>query len=170
MGCDIHMYVEYKSKESKRDYWNGFGGRINPGRNYWMFGLISKGVRRYENDDSIEAKGIPENLSWETQSDATLYISEDYPDEERNCSLENAKKWEGQGCKITYRDGKPVYVEHPDHHSHTWLNVEEFKKVLELFNNEKDSTPNPEYEALLASMQKLSEYDNEVRVVVWFDN
>jgi hypothetical protein len=42
MGCDIHAYVESKKPDSKT--WWGFGGRINPGRNYRMFGKLA-GVR-----------------------------------------------------------------------------------------------------------------------------
>ena len=45
MGCDIHLYIEYKSKKTEfdgYDYgWQSFGGRINHGRNYAMFSLMA---------------------------------------------------------------------------------------------------------------------------------
>ena len=34
MGCDIHCYVEYRSKSES--HWELFGDRINPGRNFWF--------------------------------------------------------------------------------------------------------------------------------------
>ena len=45
MGCDIHLYIEYKNKkvafDGYKDNWHSFGQRINPGRNYAMFALMA---------------------------------------------------------------------------------------------------------------------------------
>jgi len=117
MGCDVHMYVEYKSKKSESDYWRGFGNRINPGRNYWMFGLMSKGVR-CEFKNSFMPKGMPDNAGYCSENDNQLYISET-GEEDGCCTLENAKRWEQNGCKIIYCNDKPTWVTHPDWHSHT---------------------------------------------------
>jgi len=39
MGCDIHLYVEYKAvgSESKEVYWNNCGREMGLHRNYWLF-------------------------------------------------------------------------------------------------------------------------------------
>ena len=46
MGCDIHLYIEYKNKkvafDGYKDSWHSFGKQINPGRNYAMFALMAK--------------------------------------------------------------------------------------------------------------------------------
>ena len=171
MGCDAHMYVEYKRKKSERDYWFSFGKRINPGRNYWLFGLMSKGVRS-EFPKSLEAKGMPDNAAYESRGDNQLYIVDENPnDTEGWCTMEQAKQWETYGCKfVNNTKGNPTWITHPDWHSHTWLTTEEFKKVIDSYNSMDNSHSGCEYEVLLSAMQKLEEFDNEVRVVVWFDN
>lgn len=167
MGCDAHMYVEYKNKKRTDNYWSGFGGRINPGRNYKLFGLISKGVR-CEFEESFEAKGMPTDAGFEANGDNRLYITSD-GNGEGETTLEKAKSWESNGCEIIYLNEKPTWVTHPDWHSHTWLTVDEFEQAIS--NYKATETYNiPEYEALLAAMKKLAEYDNDVRVIVWFDN
>lgn len=89
MGCDIHLYIEYKPKKSTSDYWYSFGQRFNPGRNYHLFGLISKGVR-YESENSLEPKGLPENLGFYSNLDYKNIVTED-GEGENYCRLENAK-------------------------------------------------------------------------------
>lgn len=168
MGCDIHMYIEYKSK--KRDDWNYFGSKINPGRNYFMFGLLSKGVRS-QNEKGIEPKGLPDNMSYKSSNNAYIYINDDYAEnDDEYCSIEIAKRWAEYGSKIIFRDDKPFKVEHPDWHSHSWLTTQEFEKQLEIYNSEPGYYLEPEYMAVLASMKELEKYDNECRIVFWFDN
>lgn len=171
MGCDAHMYVEYRKKTFRENYWSNLGGKINPGRNYWMFGLIA-GVR-CEFEESLEPKGLPDNLGWYSEQDAHCYINDEYADDDNEyVTLETAKKWEGYGEKIIYHtDGKPWKVTHPDWHSHTWLTTEEFKNVVNVYN-EKDQGKNKEveYEALLSLMQSLESNECEARLVIWFDN
>lgn len=168
MGCDIHMYVEYKSKN--RYNWVGFGSRINPGRNYFMFGLLSKGVRS-DNEKGIEAKGLPDGMSYKSSDDAFIYINDNYAaDDDNYCTLESANRWAEYGCKIIFRDDKPFKVENPDWHSHSWLTTQEFEKQLEIYNSEPGYYPEPEYMAVLASMKELEKYECDSRIVFWFDN
>lgn len=167
MGCDIHMYVEYKSKERFDDYWTYFWGKINPGRNYWMFGLIAKVRGSFK--ESFNPKGMPNNASYVAEEDNYVYITkEGIGDNE--CTIEQAKKWERYGCKISYHCNIATKVTHPDWHSHTWLTTEEFEYVIDCHNKMKGAQREPQYEALLASMKKLEELGNDVRVICWFDN
>lgn len=173
MGCDIHMYVEYKRKNDERNNWREFGGRINPGRNYYMFGLLSKGVRS-DLDEGLEPKGLPANLGYNSACDAYIRINDKYAqDDDDYTTLETALRWAQYGRKIINDDnGNPYKIEHPDWHSHSWLTTEEFKQQLEIYylKTENKQYPEPEYNALLAAMIELEKFDKECRIVFWFDN
>lgn len=185
MGCDIHMYIEYKDKEisearekrGESEYWSNFGTRFNPGRNYAMFAVLA-GVRgNYK--DSFEPKGkLPiDTMGWTTLGDATLYITEDeeIADLEGYVTLERAKSW--RSCEIYYSGGKPTRVEIPDWHSHSWLTIEELESAYQIYlkhmNEEwpgEEVVVPSEYKAVLAAMKSLAENGDTVRVVFWFDN
>jgi hypothetical protein len=160
MGCDIHCYVEYQ----KSDYpgWRDFGGRVNPGRDYSLFGRLA-GVR--SGPALVEPRGIPGDLAWAARDDWFLFISEsgggDY------VTLAVAMGYAEHGRKIIEQDGKPTWVEHPDWHTPSWLSVDEFEAAL---TAESEWPPNDEYWAVLAAMKCLRERGNEVRIVFWFDN
>ena len=104
------MYVEYRRKGSDSKHWSGFGGRINPGRNYSLFGILSRGVRSNV-PTGFEPKGLPTDLGWYSADDAFLWIDDEYQDQEKYCSMERAERW---GGKIYHRDGKPFKTDHPD--------------------------------------------------------
>lgn len=168
MGCDIHMYIEYKGKDS--DSFRDFGGRINPGRNYYMFGILSKGVR-VVNKDGIEPKGMPEyeSLSYSTRNDYQNYISENEGDD---CvTPERAAEWVKNGYS-TYTDERKVFVSNPDWHSHSWLTRDEYKKALDIYYSHAKAIYNkePEYEVVLACLNSFEENGYESRIVFWFDN
>ena len=189
MGADIHMYIEYTYKSEiteyekhlsegiepdklRNPYWRDFGGRINPGRNYIMFGILSEGVR-YNTPNTFPAKGLPDDLGWSSRDDAFLYITEK-GGEENTCTMEQALRWTQSGHRklINSIDGKPTWVEHPDWHSHSWLTTEEYEKALEYYKDDKDNWGNPliEYEAILAVMKSIESNGGVCRLVFWFDN
>lgn len=204
MGTDIHMYFEYTDKETLekekngvlngrgepiKSYWRDLGGRFNPGRNYWMFGILSQGVRT-DFEDGFEPKGIPdfESLGYSSRNDYTLYINDKEDDEGRYTTLEKAIKWasNGYGSKLFYRnptDDKPTWVSSPDWHSASWLTTEEYGRAIQIYKekckeaHKKDPIYNPieegilpEYEAMLAAMKSLESNGMVCRVVFWFDN
>jgi hypothetical protein len=162
------MYVEYKSKKEITN-WSSFGSKINPGRNYWMFGFLCKGVR-INFTDGFMAKGMPSDAGYASKSDNHIYISDS--DEEGTCTLETAIRYRNNNhCKIEYNEeGAAVFVSHPDWHSHTWLTLREYSKAIKLYNNKDGSTPEPEYEAVLSAMKKLASFNYDVRIVFFFDN
>ena len=185
MGCDIHMYVEYTNKkrlaESKLpavegkikvdEYWYTFGGHINPGRNYAMFGMLSQGVRS-DFSNGMVPKGLPEVLGFNAHDDAFMYIS-DTPDEDGNTTtLEKAINWGGK--IINDINGKPRWTENPNWHSHSWLTTEEYEKALDNYAalSKDESWGYPlEYRALLAAMKALEHGGETIaRVVFWFDS
>lgn len=178
MGCDIHCYVEYRKHQEVHDewsrYWSGFGGRINPGRNYEFFARLA-GVRGDWGDkDAIAAgRGLPDDVSWRASSDNLLTIKYSpqpgiYSDGE--VSPETAERWSKNGSKYIYlKDAagvqaeKPHAVTHPDWHSHSWATPTEFAKAAR-------GCGACEYKALIAAMRSLERSGCEVRVVFWFDN
>lgn len=171
MGCDIHMYIEYRDKKSDNSFIS-FGGNISPGRNYLMFGYLAKGTRS-DLDKGFEPKGLPsrDELGYNSKDDAYLYITKDGKDEDET-TLENALKWEKYGNKIIYQNDKSVWVEHPDWHTHSWLSLEEYKQALENYKNHPSAIgyKEPKYDAVLAAMQSLNDSGHEVRIVFWFVN
>jgi hypothetical protein len=191
MGADIHMYLEYTTKEEleeyqrgeRRDrhgnpakpYWRNFGSRINPGRNYWMFGFLSKGVRT-DFSDGLPAKGLPEfdEMGYYTRIDSVSYIS-DEATSDNEVTLEKAMKWAQSGCKLHKNSsGKPQWVDHPDWHSHTWLTADEYEYAINKYKEYCESVgeiDNPiEYIALLSAMKTFEENGCATRLIIWFDN
>ena len=136
MGCDIHLYIEYKSKKTAFDGynpgWQSFGGSINPGRNYAMFALMAD-VRNYGDDKLpvlVKRRGMPEDAGYTATDDIRIYIS-DVPSS-RYVSTETAKSWVKSGSSkfINDKEGNPMWVTDPDAHSHSWLTTSEFESIL----------------------------------------
>jgi hypothetical protein len=190
MGADIHMYVEYRDKKvakerdvrGEKPYWLAYGDRVNPGRNYTMFAILS--CVRGEYEESFQPKGkLPrEMMSWGASSDAFMHI---YPKKHEDkewegfVTLEKATEWATWGRQIILNEnGEPTYIEHPDWHSHSWMSIEELEQAYKIYAEkasqewgEEITRPHVEWMALLASMKALEGDDeNEVRVVFWFDN
>jgi hypothetical protein len=136
MGCDIHLYIEYKAKKPEFDGyvsdWQSFGGRINPGRNYALFALMSN-VRNYGDELPVlvEQRGMPDDPGYYSKCDNKLYISSDL-DGDEYVKPERAKLWveSGSSTYINNHAGEPTWVTHPDWHSHSWLTTSEFESVL----------------------------------------
>jgi len=168
MGADVHCYVEFQRKNSDRkDYWSSFGGGINPGKNYILFGYLAN--VRGDGPAVIEPRGLPENLGHIAQLDARIFICDE--NGEGFCTLEKAKEWEKYGCKIYEQNGEPGFVDHPDWHSHTWLTPDELQQVYDKTESDKEVWRlDDTYYALLAAMRELEKRGNNVRLVLWFDN
>jgi len=137
MGCDIHLYIEYKDKKPALEDgyvpgWQSYGNRINPGRNYALFALMAN-VRNYGDEKLpvlVERRGMPDDVSYTTMNDNRIYISDD--EGEDYVSMETAKRWVKSGSSkfINNNDGNPTWVTQPDWHSHSWLTTSEFESVL----------------------------------------
>lgn len=168
MGCDIHCYIEYQPRDSQS--WKGFGGRLNPGRNYTMFGQLA-GVRS-EGRPAVSPRGFPSPTGYVAIMDNQLYIS-DSPttvDHEEYVTSERAAEWVKSGSS-TYllRDGQRYAVTHPDYHSHSWLTPDEWEAAIRMTQAWEDY-PIPEYEAMLAALRSFEQQGFKARVVFWFDN
>ena len=177
MGCDIHMFVNYRRKDnSYGDYWKTFGGNIGPGRNYSMFGILA-GVRS-EYPDYCEPKGYPnQQMGWQCENEYNLNVTEDGRGDNET-TLERAMEYnKNHHCKL-YRDhDEKVYkVRNPDYHSPSWMTIAELSKAYRMYvTNEKKTYGRgkvpTEYRVvldLMRSLEKTGEY--EVKLVFWFDN
>ena len=156
MGCDIHLYVEYQTREGS-DYWFNFGSEFGLDRNYKVFSRLA-GVRNYGEDaEHIFPRGLPDNLGYVTEDETRYYISEE--EGHKNATPEEAKRWGGIS-----KCGK--WVDDPDNHTYSWLTVDEYEKAIdvELVEHSVD------YKALLAALKVLEEGMFDVRVGFWFDN
>jgi hypothetical protein len=71
VGCDIHMYAEFRRDGS--EHWWGIGKRWNPGRNYSLFGHLA-GVRSVV-DPVVEPRGFPEDAAWAARDDYHYYVA-----------------------------------------------------------------------------------------------
>jgi hypothetical protein len=176
VGCDIHMFVEYSSKEPSayqtdqgRKYWSGFADRINPGRDYRMFAMIAECGRCSDIEPVVPNRGMPDgDLGYATADSYWMYVTEE-PGEGMTTRA-RAESWVRTGSSH-WRDAEEKFVSHPDWHSHTWLTVDEYQRVIERYSEEFHEPPGVEYMALFAAMRVLRQGDkNDVRVICWFDN
>lgn len=168
MGCDIHCYIEYKNKDSDKDFWQYFGGRINPGRNYLLFSKLA-GVRGGEDAaPKYPPRGMPNTPARESFSGNVMYISEE--EGEGHIDKKTAERWVASECsRYQYNSlGNPVWVTNPDWHSHSWLLTHELEEVL------GSVVPleivGVEYAAILAAMKAIESRGFTARLVFWFDN
>jgi hypothetical protein len=139
MGCDIHLYIEYKSKKPQYDgresTWHSFGNRINPGRNYTMFGLMAN-VRNCYSDGKlpvlVEPRGMPDDVGYYVKDESQIYISETILEGEHIVTMETANRWVESGSSkfVNNQEGKPTWVTDPDAHSHSWLTASEFETII----------------------------------------
>jgi hypothetical protein len=172
MGCDIHAYVEYRKREPVDDYelrWRDFGGRINPERNYRIFGKLA-GVRRDVEVLVAPVRGLPDDLGWQANGDYWLWISYSGESGEGVVTSEQAAKWHGYGRRYRGKTtsgehvGKPTHIEDPDWHTPSWVTPDEWERALD-----EDATE-IEYHAMLAAMRRMEQSGYLARVVFWFDN
>ena len=164
MGCDIHCYVEYRKKDPSNDYerdWRSFGGRINPGRNYSIFGRLAN-VR--QGPAVVPVRGIPDDLGFYSRDDWWLFIFDHDTQESGFCSVAQAKEWHDK-YHLPYKmgvAGTPAWIQHPDWHSPSWVTPDEWERAID----KKDL----KYAAIFSVLRFFESAGQESRVVFWFDN
>lgn len=161
MGCDIHCYIEYRQAGESR--WQSFGGRINPGRNYVLFGYLA-GVRAM-GPPIVEPRGMPPDAGWNSIDDNTLWISET---EHEGYTTPERAAYYVEKCGSAYVSDKQR-VTHPDWHTHSWMTAKEWEQAVTLTKKKEWKWGLPEMMAITACLYELAKY-GESRVVFWFDN
>lgn len=150
MGCDIHAHIEVKEYD---DWWELV--RLNLRRNYDAFGLMA-GVRGW--DSLHPPKGMPSDYSFSVLNAYGLYVT-DESEGEGYASKVSAERWVELGISKYIREG---WISHPDHHTPSWLTVDEFEQVCQRLG-----TGEYHYHTALAMMKAIP---HECRIVFWFDN
>lgn len=135
MGADVHAFIEYTDKNYE-DPRNLCEVKIE--RNYWLF-ILMAGVRGNSiqgHEQIVKRKGLPSKTSWQIKNKAYLFIVDDPKNvQEGYCTKTEASQWAKEGRK--YIEGKRR-IEHPDWHSHTWLNLKEVEKLIETYSKLED--------------------------------
>ena len=162
MGADIHAYPEYT--EATRTGWSGFG-RMSLPRDYDMFAKLA-GVRG--DNQMIPLRGVPVDACMTTRWDNQLYVSEDYPDSDGNCSPASAERWVNDGSS-QWVDDRKRQVTNPDWHSHSYCSPAELRAVIEA-EREINWGVDVRYWAVLAMLEEIERRGGSARLVYWFDN
>ncbi len=169
MGCDIHCYVEYKSNGQ----YTSWGGRINPGRDYGVFGVMA-GVRG--GGCLYSARGVPDDMSYRASSDYMIYVLPT-PEEaaewsaagDRAVDAATADEWVASGSSSEVPSGGSTRrITGPDWHTPSWLTADELEKCLDRTAAVRGGKDPVEvgWKAMMAAMKTLP----GARVVFWFDN
>lgn len=171
MGCDIHLYLQKRKRNSDNDYDSQFrtfiGNRsLTTPRNYNLFAKMAKVRGNYK--DSFNPRGFPDDAinDWTIKYDYCLDIEEPTDEyKEHTCTKEDAERWVIKGRSKFVDD---TTVTNPDWHSASWLTFEEFKGCVN--STCDDDNWSFEYFAYVAAMAELETLGYETRVVFWFDN
>ena len=180
MGCDIHLHIEKRHRESVKKgfdtWWQGdIYGEFSD-RNYKMFAYLAD-VRSDGDDERIvPERGIPDDVSDSTkdyylhpilENEKTFEWYYDHP-----CipvTQETADDWVKRcGCKIS-ENGRYKDVTDPDFHSYNWCTADELGKCIKKAED-SDWGVGAAWKALLAYMRAYEDGNYEVRAVYWFDN
>lgn len=165
MGCDIHLFIEYK----RYDTWWNFGREFRLTRHYSVFAALAD-VRNYSNIEcDVPIRGIPDSIAWDTKEEYCLRIKENPHDELNETSREMAENWIEQGYS-KYWDASKEYITDSDAHSASHLTPDEFEAAIRKAVGGQALGGVHEYEAVLAAMRALESAGFNVRTVFWFDN
>lgn len=192
MGCDIHLYLEYKNPDNTYSTkWTNFGNRYSMGRDYQLFGYLA-GVRG-NGPPIVAPRGYPTDADYDTDQEFYYFIGDKEDDDgwgRRTVTLETANGW---GTQIIYdENNKPQKVADPDSHTPSWLTFSEFTSALVLaetnhrtwiYNDDVETSRNIKdlyikglktylikYKALAATMETFEKAGYQTRIVFWFDN
>lgn len=174
MGCDIHAFIEYRSKsnegygEGVTPSWFSFGKEFHLSRDYSVFAHLA-GVRMgNENIEPIAPdRGLPFDTTWEVNERYWYKVQEEEPDEDSELHVvekSRAEEWANSG--VVYRDDTKQEIADPDAHSMSWCTRDELERAMV-----NAGGTNSDWLAFSASMLALENKGiNEVRMVFWFDN
>lgn len=139
MGCDIHAYIEHAADDRRIGdgslWWQDFGGRINPGRDYDLFGHLA-GVRCNGVTPVAPVRGYPEDAALAADEDnfVRIHYGEEDLAEEGECTPETATKWHnsyGAPYKPHEEGTPPKFIQSPDWHTHSWVTPDEFELAIQ---------------------------------------
>ncbi len=164
MGCDIHVFLETKHKDS--NHWHSFTYEpLCTGRSYELFTILSN--VRGQCDEPLATPGWPKDTSYSANSWNSLRISKSGETRERAVSKEIAESWIQRGMSqyVYDEDGNPMGVVHPDWHSHGHCDIETLAKALR-----KSKANCTHWKAVLAAARAFEKDDYDVRFLFAYDS
>lgn len=154
--------IEYKDMANPSPYWTSFGYEpFNTGRDYQMFANLA-GVRGEPKNGKALATGfgLPENVCFATKAATCVRVTEGNKAAVEGWVQRGLSKWVDFARDM---NDKPMYVTHPDLHSHGWCDVKDWKKAT---RGRRHLT----MKCFNAVIDTLTRNECDVRVVFWFDN
>lgn len=166
MGCDIHLFIEYRSKTGTG--WRNLGAQFRLGRHYGVFSALA-GVRNYGGEISPVAtpRGVPSDIGSSTREGYLCFVCQNPNSDGREVTRERAAQWVETGSSNWVGEH---HVTNPDAHSGSWLTGNEFERAINFTLEGKIIRDTDDYQAVLAAMRSLENSGYEVRTVFWFDN
>lgn len=172
MGCDIHLFIEYKvpSKFPNRETFYSFGGEMWRNRNYNIFAKLA-GIRNGYNIKPIsKPRGLPEDIGDEAKARNELFIFNSKNEEEDYITPEEAEKYIAQGSSKRIDEN---HIAHPDWHSHSWVTADELDQVFADPLVDFYKYPDCVDYAWIAIRDTLRSFEKQgcqARIVFWFDS
>lgn len=170
MGCDIHVYVEYRKPTGYYKEWRSLtSGKFWVERNYHMFGKLA-GVRSNESP-IVSPQPIPTDLSNHVAWDYYLFVVDQQQydrseDKTGMCSPEMANRYVNELRLSQQHPERKNLISNPDWHSAGCVTPAQWRKATHVRGEMND----PSTEAIYAACKALEKQEFEVRVVFWFDN
>jgi len=176
MGCDIHLFVEKRKKDSKDDFLPcAFRSEFSE-RTYSMFAKLAN-VRNYDKVEHLPIRGLPEDISYITFEALYKKVIFDPINEwdEENCyTIDQVNKWVKDGYSHVIHKHEKEWCSNPDAHSYNWCTSQEIMECLTEFTTGENHKYRGNYlnwVGLAAYMKALEDNGNyEVRAAYWFDN
>ncbi len=166
MGCDIHLFIEYRNPGNSS--WSNLGAQFRLGRHYGVFSSLAD-VRNYGGQITpVDApRGVPSDIGYRTRDDYHYFVCETPSADGKEVTRELALRWVENGSSTWAGD---FHITDPDAHSGTWLTPDEYERAINFTLEGKVIRDTEDYKAVLAAMRSLEQSGFEVRTVFWFDN
>lgn len=127
MGCDIHGFIEYDQVGPDTKFTFNFA-KVRLERNYWMFTLLAS-VRgdHIQGIMGREPKGAPADMSSTLRDEYYLCLTDD-----DNPLIDEGIGYIGrtEAKKRKYKIISEWHCENVDHHSISYMNLDEFEGVI----------------------------------------
>jgi hypothetical protein len=166
VGTDIRAFIEYRSGQD--DVWFPYAD-VSPERDSRVFAAIA-GIR-VEGATMLQPRGFPSDAS--ASAEFTYYVRVIPDDEFVEDGLEPFIR-ASEAAEITasgghYRDETRTHISHPDATCPSWLTLPEIHHALETAGIPRDTLA-MEWQITLRILELLAnEFDEEPRLVFWFE-
>lgn len=174
MGCDIHMFAEYKSKDSVNWRFLDCGNPLMD-RHYDLFGLFAPyGRTEYPEDIDIvhEPNGIPDNISDPLMREYTLKIDDEGYQKGWEHTIDSDWVLKNQEY-VKYYKNMPDRIIDTKWYSESCITLEEYKAILDFYKSDENPYKGNYaicWDAFYNHVKTYQDAGYDVRIIYWFDN